>query len=122
MRSLETSDGEGVSPFRRETFEPILKICGSQLDPEGRYLPDHRVLQATDPVPEPDGEFLTVSDRFALYARRRSTNSVLRDIERLKTAISPEEAPQSRSKDQLEPLSLGLPMESTTLSSPLGTL
>ena len=66
MRSLETSDGEGVSPFRRETFEPILKICGSQLDPEGRYLPDHRVLAATEPVPEPDGEFLTVSDRFGL--------------------------------------------------------
>jgi transcription elongation GreA/GreB family factor len=107
MRSLETSDGEGVSPFRRETFEPILKICGSQLDPEGRYLPDHRVLQATDPVPEPDGEFLTVSDRFVLYARRRSTNYVLRDIERLKAAVSPEDGPPIKIEGSARTLVLG---------------
>nr|WP_249163478.1 AAA domain-containing protein [Bradyrhizobium diazoefficiens] len=90
LRSLEGPDSEGISPFRAETFEPILKICGGQLDPEGRFLPDHRPLLASEPVPEPEGEYLTVSDRYVLYARRRSNNSVLRDIERLKKEVSSE--------------------------------
>jgi very-short-patch-repair endonuclease len=91
LRALEGPDSEGVSPFRAETFEPILKICGGQLDPEGRFLPDHSALPASEPVPEPEGEFLTVSDRYVLYARRRSNNSVLRDIERLKKQVSSED-------------------------------
>jgi hypothetical protein len=91
LRGIEAADGEGVSPFRQETFEPILKICGSQLDPEGRYLPDHRSLAATEPVPPAEGEVLTVTDRYVLFARRRSSNSVLRDIERLKAALSSSE-------------------------------
>ncbi|ULO25111.1 AAA domain-containing protein [Methylocystis sp. SB2] len=88
LRGIEVADSEGVSPFRQETFEPILKICGSQLDPEGRYLPDFLSLSATEPVPAAEGEVLTVSDRYVLFARRRSSNSVLRDIDRLKTSLS----------------------------------
>lgn len=88
LRSLETPDSEGISPFRHESFEPTLKICGSQLDPEGRYLPDHKSLAANEPVPEAEGEFLTISDRYVLYARRRSSNSVLRDIDQMKQAVS----------------------------------
>jgi very-short-patch-repair endonuclease len=91
LRALETPDSEGVSPFRRETFEPILRICGSQLDPEGRYLPDHRQLPSTEGVPAAEGEYLTVSDRFVLFARRRSANSVLRDIECLKASVTPDQ-------------------------------
>ena len=83
LRSLEGPDSEGVSPFRPETFEPILKTCGSQLDPEGRYLPDHKTLASGEPVPDAEGGFLTVSDRGVVYARRRSNNSVLQDIDRL---------------------------------------
>ncbi len=88
LRSLETADSEGISPFRQESFEPILKICGSQLDPEGRYLPDHKSLPAAEPVPEAEGESLTVSDRYVLYARRRSSNSVLRDLDQMRQAVS----------------------------------
>jgi hypothetical protein len=91
LRALETPDSEGISPFRRETFEPILKICGSQLGPEGRYLPDHRPLPPAEAVPPAKGEYLTVSDRFVLFARRRSANSVLRDIERLKVSVTPDQ-------------------------------
>jgi AAA domain len=91
LRSIEASESEGVSPFRQETFEPILKICGSQLDPEGRYLPDHRPLPATEPIPAAESGVLTVTDRYVLFARRRSSNSVLRDIECFKTALAPSE-------------------------------
>jgi hypothetical protein len=91
LRGIETADSEGVSPFRQETFEPVLKICGSQLDPDGRYFPDHRALAATEPVPAAEGGVLTVTDRYVLFARRRSSNSVLRDIERFKTVLAPSE-------------------------------
>jgi len=94
LRGIEAADNEGVSPFRHETFEPVLKTCGSQLDPEGRYLPDHYSLPSTDPPPAAEGEVLTVSDRWVLFARRRSSNSVLRDIESFKRALgSNEEEP-----------------------------
>ena len=88
LHSIEAVEGEGVSPFRQETFEPILKICGSQLDPEGHYLPDDRALPDTEPVPAAEGGVLTVTDRYVLFARRRSSNSVIRDIERFKTALA----------------------------------
>jgi very-short-patch-repair endonuclease len=89
LRGIETADNEGVSPFKTETFESILKICGNQLDPQGRYLPDQRALPPTEPVPAAEGDFLTVTDRYVLFARRRSSNSVLQDIERLKTVLAP---------------------------------
>lgn len=91
MRAIEAENPEGVSPFKSETFEPILKICGGQLDPEGRYLPDHLQLAPTEPVPAATDETLTVSDRYVLFARRRSNNSVLRDIERFKAILKPTE-------------------------------
>ena len=91
LKSLEAEGTDGISPFRAESFEPILKICGSQLDSEGRYLPDHQPIAPTEPVPEPQGDHLTVSDRFVIFARRRSANSVLRDIERLKAEIAPKD-------------------------------
>jgi hypothetical protein len=107
LRALEGPDSEGISPFRQETFEPILKICGGQLDPEGRFLPDHRSLPATEPVPEPEGEYLTVSDRYVLYARRRSNNSVLRDIERLKKEVSSEDGKPIKIEGSTRTLVLG---------------
>lgn len=91
LRGIEAADDEGASPFRQETFEPVLRTCGSQLDPEGRYLPDHCLLPSTEPVPAAEGEVLTVSDRWVLFARRRSSNSVLRDIDSFKRALGSNE-------------------------------
>ena len=88
LRTIEVADSEGVSPFGPETFEPLLKICGSHLDPDGRYLPDIRRLAPTEPVPPAERNMLTVSDRYVLFARRRSANSVLRDIERFKEKLA----------------------------------
>ena len=87
MKIVETAELEGVSPFVRENFEPILKICGSQLDPDGRYLPDVQSLAPSEPVPVAEGNVLTVSYRYVLFARRRTANTVLRDIERFKAKL-----------------------------------
>jgi len=120
LRSLEGPDSEGISPFRQESFEPILKICGSQLDPEGRYLPDHRAFPAAEPVPEPEGEFLIVSDRYVLYARKRSSNSVLRDIDHLKNSVSGECGEPAKIDGSTRTLVLGPPDGIDDTFTPLG--
>ena len=107
LRSLEGPDSEGVSPFRPETYEPILKTCGSQLDPEGRYLPDHKTLAATEPVPEAEAGFLTVSDRCVIYARRRSNNSVLQDIDRLRQKVNGDDGKAPKVQGAARTLVLG---------------
>jgi very-short-patch-repair endonuclease len=77
---------EGVSPYRRDGFEPILRACQARLDAEGVYLPDRQALAPDQPVP-PAGEHLTVSDRWVLFARRRSDSFILADLENLRKSV-----------------------------------
>jgi hypothetical protein len=49
--AISAEDGEGVSPFLRETFEPILRACQSQIDAEGRYLPDSDAFDPSEGIP-----------------------------------------------------------------------
>jgi hypothetical protein len=83
QRILEAIENDGeISPFVRESFEPILNVICSQLDPQGFYW------TAASQSSYPDaGENLVVSDRWVIFARRRSDSFVLRDIDRLKDAI-----------------------------------
>jgi hypothetical protein len=73
-----------ISPFVRDSFEPILKLVCSQLDPQGFYWADQDTSQSSFPDA---GENLVVSDRWVIFARPRSDSFILRDIERLKDAI-----------------------------------
>src|SRR5260370_9190665 len=65
--------------FLRETFEPILRMCQSRLD-------DHEKLDRASPIPTATPH-LCVSDRWALFVRRRSENFLLNDIANLKKAV-----------------------------------
>ena len=56
------------------------------------------MLPASEPVPAAEGRNLTVSDRYVLFARRRSANSVLCDIERFKGKLASDEVDPSCSK------------------------
>jgi very-short-patch-repair endonuclease len=85
-RAIAAAGQDGVSPFVKESFEPALRACQSRLDAEGRYLPDHAVFEPMAPVPPPD-EHLVVSDRWVLFARRRSDNFLLADLANLKKSI-----------------------------------
>jgi len=79
-------DGE-VSPFVRDSFEPVLRIVSSQLDPEGVYLgSDHEGFKPDDSSPEAP-EHLAVSDSWVIFARPRTKSLVLRDIERFRDEI-----------------------------------
>lgn len=86
-RTLAMADEvTGVTPFERETFEPILRACQTRLDPAGVYLPDSALFVPTA-APPAATQNLVVTERWVLLARRRSDNFVLQDIADLKSAM-----------------------------------
>ena len=131
-------EDEGVSPYRRDGFELILRGCQTRLDPEGRYLPDVSKDDPASAVPEP-GRQLVVSDRWVIFARKRSENFLLRDIENLKGSIERQKddlpgpaktlvmGPEVRAEQAWAPLSNSLgeaitPAFDSSSESPLGDL
>ena len=76
----------GLSPFLRESFEPILSMAAARLDPEGNYAPDGH--QSNGRETSSDGARLVVSDKWVLFARPRSQHIVLQDIDRLREATT----------------------------------
>lgn len=87
-RILEAIERDGeVSPFVPNSFEPILRMVSSQLDPEGVYLgSDHDGFKPGESAPDA-AEHLAVSDRWVIFARPRTKSFILRDTERFKDAI-----------------------------------
>jgi hypothetical protein len=86
-RAIAAYDSEnGISPFQREGFEPVLRACQARLDAEGIYLPDRAALPPDQALPAVDDR-LSVSDRWVLFARRRSDSFLLADLEKLKLSI-----------------------------------
>jgi hypothetical protein len=81
---------EGVSPFGRETFEPILSAAGVRLDRDGCYAPETTPPAAAE---MPAGSRLTVTDKWVLFARPRSQHVVLQDIDRLRRSTEDEKQP-----------------------------
>ena len=83
-------EDEGISPFARESFEPILSAAGVRLDPEGTYAPEVSPVSAVAPA-QPTR--LTVTDKWVLFARPRSQHVVLQDIDRLRRSAENEKQP-----------------------------
>jgi hypothetical protein len=84
-------ENEGISPFIRESFEPILSAAGARLDREGCYVPDMATRTAASETPE--SPRLTVTDKWVLFARPRSQHVVLQDIDRLRRSTENEKVP-----------------------------
>ena len=82
-------ENEGISPFARESFEPILSQAGVRLDPEGCYAPDTITAAVGAETPHPSR--LMVTDKWVLFARPRSQHVVLQDIDRLRRSTGDEE-------------------------------
>lgn len=79
-----------LSPHVKETFTPILRYACTQLDRSGRYHPDH---VPPDDRKVPDAEpTLIITDTWVLYARPRSDNFVIADLDRLRKAIEEAES------------------------------
>ena len=79
-------EDQDISPFLPKTYEPILRQAATHLDRNGRYYPD-QVKDLTDRNIPPVAEYLTVTDTWVIYARRRSDSFYKADLERLKKAI-----------------------------------
>jgi very-short-patch-repair endonuclease len=72
-----------LSPFDPKSFEPVLKHSVAFLDSSGRYWPEIRKDNEDRLLPERT-EHLTVTDTWVLYARKRSPNFLIEDLQRLK--------------------------------------
>lgn len=83
-----------LSPFQPLSFEPILRAAAQHLDPGARFAPDHATSLDDRVLPRPT-ETLTITDHWALYAKPRDENLIVRDLAKLKDAV--------RAADQLPP-------------------
>lgn len=80
---------ETFSPFDRGTFESLLRTAVAYLDSSGAYLPDadeNPERKAPKPLAN-----LAVSDTWALFARPRSSDLFVQDLERFRVQIEDEE-------------------------------
>jgi len=75
------------SPFQRGSFEPVLRFAAAHLDSSGRYHPDS-VADVHDRTVPPISTSLAISDTWAIYARPRSANFFIEDLERLRNAVA----------------------------------
>ena len=70
------------SPFDRGTFEPLLRTAVTNLDANGIYWPNE-VPSEDRTLPPPDDR-LKITDTWVLFARPRTNNVFLQDLEKLK--------------------------------------
>lgn len=105
LLARQEAEGTELSPFERESYEPTLRACQARLDPEGRYVADPPGRPKTPPAGA--GPALTVHGRWALFARRRSDNFVLGDIEAFEAALDDAETGAGVLPDPARTLVLG---------------
>jgi very-short-patch-repair endonuclease len=120
LKRIERDEPEGMSPFRSESFSSVLKLCGGTLDPDFEYLPETHKTPKSQPLPEPPEDRLLVSDRWVIYARRRSINATLRDIQRLKEEVTPEEGNGAKLTGAARTLIMGASDDGSREYEPLG--
>jgi len=77
---LRAEAEDGLSPFRPDSFEPLLAAAAARLAPDGRYRRDRDDATAAPA----DGPLITGD--WVLYARPRSHHVVLDDIARFRAA------------------------------------
>ncbi len=82
---LNALEDEPLSPFARESFEPVLRRAVALLDPDARYVPDHREdFDRSIPAVEP---ILQVSDVFCFFQRDRRATQLMEDLRRFRQVI-----------------------------------
>lgn len=78
------------SPFDRGTFEPLLRTAATNLDANGIYWPNEAPAEDRT-LPKSDDK-LKVTDTWVLFARPRTNNLFLQDLEELKRRAEEAEA------------------------------
>lgn len=85
LSGLEGDDKE-FSPFLRGTFDSTLRSAALHLQEAAIYSPDEATDKTNRTIPAASSD-LRVTDTWVVYARRRSTNFIVEDMERLKKAV-----------------------------------
>lgn len=80
-----------LSPFDPPTYEGILRYAAGQLDSHGVYWPDERENENDRALPVSRSQ-LVVTDTWVVYARKRSTNFIAADVQRLRQAVNDADA------------------------------
>lgn len=75
------------SPFQRSSFEPVLRFAATHLDSTGQYYPDY-VADVHDRTLPAISSSLVMSDTWAIYARPRSANFFIEDLQRLRNSVA----------------------------------
>ena len=75
-------DTTSFSPFDRGTYEAVLRSAAAALDPNGIYWPTESNA-ADRALPKADSK-LRITDTWVLFARPRSNNLFIQDLEKLK--------------------------------------
>ena len=77
------------SPFDHGSFEPILRTAVGNLDSHGIYWPE-KTLDTDRLVPKAQ-ENLIITDTWAIFARPRSTNFFMEDLDRFQKLLETDE-------------------------------
>ncbi len=81
------------SPFDRMTFEGLLRSAATFLDANGVYWPDR--VPPEDRTPPHADDHLKVTDTWVLFARPRTNNLFIHDLENLKKSIEAGKDPKA---------------------------
>ncbi len=90
-RDFFTNATTTFSPFDRATFEPLLNAAATCLNNGGVYWPS-QVGPEDRTLPKPDTE-LRVTDTWVLFARPRSANLFIQDLERFRSLLIDAQGP-----------------------------
>jgi len=85
-------DAVSFSPFDRGSFEPILRFAVAHLDANGVYWPDQ--VPDDDSGLPPAEDRLRITDTWVVFARPRTGNLLIQDLEKFKAqAMEAEDLP-----------------------------
>ncbi|MFN0191764.1 MAG: AAA family ATPase [Aestuariivirga sp.] len=84
-----------LNPFDSQSFSPVLSAAASYLDQSGRYLGNERPAdRPRDPTLPTIEDSLIVTDTWVVFARARSDDSYIQDLDRLMRQIADSESSQ----------------------------
>lgn len=86
-RSEFAASEKTFSPADPDTFQGILRFAATHLDNQGVYWPDESSNPSDRSLPSICSH-LTVTDTWVIFARKRTTNFIAADIEKLKEAVN----------------------------------
>ena len=79
--ALDAASQRPVNPFDQGSYDHLLKLIAGNLHKDGSYVPDSEEFPSA-------GTALAISDGWVIFARPRSANNLIVDVERLKSKLS----------------------------------